>query len=139
MTEYKIGAQALTLIEVVNCPKCGTLNRAPDFAPASLKSQLMCRACFAKPVVMQSYTFLMPIHFYLAVECKQCGFVITLAITPDRLQIETARAALPGFNAICPACQTELEYQPADVVVWSGPQPTPAFVAHPTFVEIHKT
>jgi hypothetical protein len=139
MTEYKIGTQALTLLEVVNCPKCGALNRAPDFAPASAKSELTCRGCFEKPVVMQSYTFFMPIHYYLAVDCKRCRFVITLAATPEPLQIESARGALTAFKTLCPACQTETDYQPADVIVWSGSRPTPAFVAHPTFLEIHKT
>ena len=139
MTEYNIGARAPTFIEVVHCPKCGTLNRAPDFEPATPKSQLTCRGCFAKPEVMQSDTFLMPIHYYLAVDCKRCSFVITLAKTPNRLEIESARATLQGFKAFCPACETELEYQPADVIVWSGPQPTPAFIAHPAFVKIHKT
>ena len=139
MTEYNIGSRAPTFIEVVQCPKCGTLNRAPDFEPATSKSQLTCRGCFAKPEVMQSDTFLMPIHYYLAVDCKRCSFVITLAQTPDRLEIETERATLQGFKAFCPACETELEYQPADVIVWSGPKPTPSFIAHPAFVKIHKT
>ena len=37
MTEYHIGAQAPTFLEVVRCPQCNTLNRAPDFAPATPK------------------------------------------------------------------------------------------------------
>jgi hypothetical protein len=73
-----------------------------------------------------------------AVNCKQCSFVITLAETPNRLEIERARAAPGGFRAFCPACKTELEYQRADVMVWSGPPPTPAFIAHPAFVKIRE-
>ena len=139
MTEYHIGARAPTFLELVRCPLCETLNRAPDFAPATAKSQLTCCGCFAKPEVMQSDTFLMPIHYYWAVDCKRCSFVITLAETSDRPEIESARATLQGFKAFCPACETELEYQPADVIVWSGPKPTPAFIPHPAFVKIRKT
>ena len=138
MTEYNIGSRAPTFIEVVQCPNCGMLNRAPDFEPNIPKSQLTCRGCFAKPEVMQIDTFLMPIHYYLAVACKRCSFVITLAQTPDRVEIENARAALQGFKAFCPACGTELEYRPAEVIVWSGPKPTPDFITHPAFVKIHK-
>lgn len=137
MTEYYVGPRAPTL--VVHCPKCGTLNRAPEFAPATPKSQLTCRGCFAKPEVMQSDTFLKPIHYYWAVDCKRCSHVITLAETPDRLEIERVRVTVRGFKAFCPACETELEYQPADVIVWSGPPPPPAFIAHPAFVKIRKT
>ena len=56
--------------------------------------------------------------------------MITLAETHDRLEIESARATFQGFKAFCPACETELEYQPADVIVWSGPKPTTVFIAH---------
>ena len=138
MVEYNVGPRAPTLIEVVHCPKCGTLNRAPEFAPSSPKAQFTCRGCFAKPEVMRSDTFLKPIHYYWAVDCKQCSFVITLAETPDRPEIERARAALGGFRGFCPACKTELEYQPPDVMVWSGPPPTLAFIAHPAFMKIRK-
>jgi hypothetical protein len=139
MTEYYIGPRAPRFIEVVRCPQCDMLNRAPDFAPAVPKSQLTCRGCFAKSEVMQSCTFLMPIHYYLAVDCKGCSFVITLDETPDRPEIESARATLREFKAFCPACETGLQYQPADVIVWSGPKPTPGFLAHPAFVKIRKT
>ena len=138
MAEYHIGPRAPTFIEVVHCPKCGTLNRAPEFAPAHPKSQMTCRGCFARPEVMQSDTFLKPIHYYWAVSCKRCSQVITLAETPDRPEIERARATLQGFKALCPACKTELEYQPADVTVWVGPAPTTAFIAHPSFVKLRQ-
>jgi len=35
MPEYHVGPRAPTFIEVVHCPKCGTLNRAPELAPSS--------------------------------------------------------------------------------------------------------
>jgi len=138
MAEYHVGPRAPTLIEVVHCPKCGTLNRAPEFAPSSPKAQLTCRGCFAKPEVMRSDIFLKPIHYYWAVDCKQCGFVVTLAETPRRPEIEGAKAVMPVFKAFCPACEAELEYQPADVIVWLGPPPTAAFIAHPAFVKIRE-
>ena len=138
MTEYNIGPRAPTFIELVQCPQCDTLNAAPEFAPDTPKSQLRCRGCFAKSDVMESSTFLMPIHYYFAVDCKRCSFVITLSETPNRLEIESERATLQGFKALCPACEAELEYQPADVIVWPGPKPTAAFITHPAFVKIRK-
>jgi hypothetical protein len=138
MPEYHVGPRAPTFIEVVHCPKCGTLNRAPEFAPSSPKVPLTCRGCFASAEVMPSEIFLKPIHYYWAVECRRCSFVITLAETPHRAEIERARRALPGFKAFCPACKRELEYQPSDVIAWSGPPPTPAFIAHPAFAKIRE-
>jgi hypothetical protein len=82
--------------------------------------------------------FLKPIHYYWAVDCKRCSFVITLAETRHRPEIERAKSALQGFKAFCPACKRELEYQPKDVIVWSGPPPTPAFIAHPAFAKIRE-
>src|SRR5206468_6872989 len=35
MPENHVGPRAPTFIEVVHCPKCGTLNRAPELAPSS--------------------------------------------------------------------------------------------------------
>ena len=136
--EYNVGPRAPTLIEVVHCPKCGTLNRAPEFVGSSEKAQLTCHGCFAKPEVMRSDTFLKPIHYYWAVDCKRCGFAITLAETANRPEIERARDALQGFSAFCPACKAELKYQPANVLVWAGPPPTTAFIAHPAFVKLRK-
>ncbi len=138
MREYSFGPRAPTFIEVVLCPECGTLNRAPEFAPATPKSGLTCRCCFAKPEVRQADTFLVPVHYYPAVDCKRCGFVITLAETNDQQEIGSLRVTLQEFKALCPACRTELEYQPSDVVVWTGPKPTPAFIAHPAFGKMRK-
>jgi hypothetical protein len=138
MSEYRVGPAAPTFLEVAHCPKCGTLNRAPEFAPSSPKAALRCRGCFANSEVMRSDVFLKPIHYYWVVECKRCSFVITLAETPQRPKIEKAKAALQGFEAFCPACKRELEYEPCDVIVWSGPPPTPAFIAHPAFAKIRE-
>jgi len=112
---------APTLIEVVHCPKCGTLNRTPEFVASSPKAQLSCHGCVASPEVARSDIFLKPIHYYWVVNCKRCSFVITLAETPHRMEIERARAPLRGFSAFCLACENELEYQPNEVIVWSGP------------------
>jgi hypothetical protein len=136
MVEYNVGPRAPTLIEVVHCSKCGTLNRAPEFLAGSEKAQLSCHGCFANSEVMRTDTFLKPIHYYWAVNCKQCSFVIALAATPNRPDIERARNTPQGFSAFCPACKAELEYQPADVLVWAGPPPTPAFIAHPAFAKL---
>jgi hypothetical protein len=138
MVEYNVGPRAPTLIEVVHCPKCGTLNRAPEFGPSSVKAQLTCRGCLAKPEVTRADTFLKPIHYYWAVDCKRCRFAITLAETPERPEIKRAKDMLEPFMAFCPPCGKELEYQPADVVVWSGPPPTSAFIAHPAFLKLRK-
>src|SRR5713101_9720019 len=131
MAEYHVGPRAPTFIEVVHCPKCGTLNRAPEFASSSPKAPLTCRGCLARTEVTRSEIFLKPIHYYWAVECKRCSFVITLAETPHRPEIEKTKAAPQGFKAFCPACKRELEYEATDIIVWSGPPPTPAFIAHP--------
>jgi|SRR5712691_6002847 len=139
MQEYNVGPRAPTLIEVLHCPKCGTLNRAPEFAPSSPKAQLSCHGCFAATEVGRSDIFLKPIHYYWAVNCKRCSFVITLAETPDRTEIERARTPLQGFSAFCLACENELQYQPNDVIMWSAPPPTQAFIAHPAFAKIRKT
>jgi hypothetical protein len=138
MVEYNVGPRAPTLIEVVHCPKCGTLNRAPEFPSGSQKAQLSCHGCFAKPEVIRSDTFLKPVHYYWAVDCKRCDFVIALAETRDRPDIERSRAALQGFSAFCPACKAELEYKPLDVLIWSGPPPTSAFITHPAFMKLRK-
>jgi hypothetical protein len=136
MAEYNVGPRAPTLIEVVHCPKCGRLNRAPEFPPFREKMELTCHGCLAKPEVLRGDTFLKPIHYYWAVDCKRCSFVITLAETPHRRGVN--RDMVGAFPAFCPACRRELEYEAGDVMVWAGPPPTSAFIAHPAFLKFQK-
>src|SRR5579864_2263633 len=133
MAERRIGPQAPTVLEVVHCPKCGATNPVSEFG---VGAPIKCRTCFTVFQSRDSDIFLVPVHYYWAVSCKRCAFVIALKPTKYRAEIASITAWVKAFHALCPACKSEAEYQGRDVILWASPPPTAGFIPNAAFLQI---